>query len=87
MSSYAAGWGASRETTGAFGTNSVGYDHFVVPGLTEAGLPLFFTPDVFPEERIGFFSSLARALRIRYKVGSVGNGWAGVEWLWVSRDR
>jgi len=30
----------------AFGTNSVGYNHFVISDLTGAGLPLFFTPDV-----------------------------------------
>ncbi len=38
---------AKRTGLRAFGTNSVGYDHFVVSDLSEAALPLFFTPDVF----------------------------------------
>ena len=37
---------AKRVGVKAFGTNSVGHDHFVIPDLTEARLPLFFTPDV-----------------------------------------
>jgi len=38
---------ASRLGVRALGTNSVGYDHLVIPDLTAARLPLFFTPGVF----------------------------------------